>query len=204
MKPHIANALLGRAPSRDPRATAVYDKVTEPYRRCPSTSPVQRAQYADLKIYLPNDVLVKVDRMSMQHSLEVRCPLLDRRLVELAFRFPQSLKQAGRTGKLLLKKVARKRLPAEILDAPKKGFNAPVGAWIAGQYRETFRSEVLASGSCVASLVDLQYARRMFEAHVQGHADHSYALWALWMLERWSRAQRAARPVLSASAEARS
>ncbi len=204
MKPHVANALLGRAPSRDPRATAVYDKVTEPYRRCPSTSPVQRAQYADLKIYLPNDVLVKVDRMSMQHSLEVRCPLLDRRLVELAFRFPQSLKQAGRTGKLLLKKVARKRLPAEILDAPKKGFNAPVGAWIAGQYRETFQSEVLASGSCVASLIDLQYARRMFEAHVQGRADHSYALWALWMLERWSRAQRAARPVLSASAEARS
>lgn len=202
LKPHVAHRLLGQSPSRDPRSTRLYEAVTGPYRRCPSRDPVQRAEYADLKVYLPNDVLVKVDRMSMLHSLEVRCPLLDRRLVEFAFRVPQSIKRAGRTGKHLLKQVARQRLPAELLRYPKHGFSAPVGAWIAGPYRDAFQSEVLASHSAIGSLVDIAVARRMFDQHVRRQADHSYALWALWVLERWSLAQResvrsAAVPVLA-------
>jgi asparagine synthase (glutamine-hydrolysing) len=194
LKQPATQALLGRAPSRDLRATAAYEAVTGAYRRCPSTSAVQRAEYADLKIYLPNDVLVKVDRMSMQHSLEVRCPLLDRRLVELAFRLPQSLKRAGRTGKHLLKQVARRRLPAEVMSYPKHGFTAPVGSWIAGPYRERFRAEVLSADSHIASMIDARVARQWFDAHVTCQADHSFGLWALWMLERWSRAQRPATP----------
>jgi asparagine synthase (glutamine-hydrolysing) len=191
LKPHMAHELMGRAPSRDPRSTALYEAVTAPYNRCSSASVVQRAEYADLKIYLANDVLVKVDRMSMQHSLEVRCPLLDRRLVELAFSLPQTLKQAERTGKHLLKQVARKRLPRELLEYPKHGFTAPVGAWIAGPYRDVFRSEVLSDRSEVASLIDTRAANRMFDAHVNGRFDHSFGLWALWMLERWCREQKA-------------
>ena len=142
-----------------------------------------------MKIYLPNDVLVKVDRMSMQHGLEVRCPLLDRRLVELAFRLPQNLKQAGRTGKHLLKRVAETRLPAELLRLPKRGFTAPVGAWITGAYRRQFEEEVLSNRSAVASLVDQSAARRMLVAHAAGKADHSFGLWALWILERWAKSQ---------------
>ena len=95
MKPPIARALLGLPATGNAASGRVFEAVTAPYRRCASLDPVQKAEYADLKIYLANDVLVKVDRMSMQHSLEVRCPLLDRRLVELAFRIPQSLKRAG-------------------------------------------------------------------------------------------------------------
>ena len=147
-----------------------------------------------LKIYLPNDVLVKVDRMSMQHSLEVRCPLLDRRLVELAFRLPQSLKRAGRTGKHLLKQIARRRLPSDVVNYPKHGFTAPVGSWIAGPYREQFRAELFSPDSHLASLIDARVARRWFDAHVARQADHSFGLWSLWMLERWSRAQRAGTP----------
>ncbi len=192
MKTHATQALLGRAPSRDLRATAAYEGVTGPYKRCRSTSVVQRAEYADLKIYLPNDVLVKVDRMSMQHGLEVRCPLLDRRLVELAFRLPQSLKRAAQTGKHLLKQVARHRLPAVVREYPKHGFTAPVGAWIAGPYREQFQADVFSAGSGIASFIDLGLARRWFDLHVAGRHDHSYGLWAIWMLERWSRAQRVA------------
>ncbi len=80
------------------RAARSTNAVTEPYRRCPSRNAVQRAEYADLKIYMPNDPLVKVDRMSMAHSLEVRCPLLDRRVVELAFRIPAATEAARDAG----------------------------------------------------------------------------------------------------------
>jgi asparagine synthase (glutamine-hydrolysing) len=186
MKPAAVDRLLGRGMSTNAFATATYEAVTEPYRKCGSADAVQQAEYADLKIYLPNDVLVKVDRMSMQHSLEVRCPLLDRRLVELAFAIPQSLKQAGRKGKHLLKQVANRRLPAAILGLPKKGFTAPVGEWITGPYSDRYRAEVLSPRSRVASLVDLRIAARMFDDHRSGAFNHSYGLWALWMLERWS------------------
>ncbi len=88
LKPDDARALLGGAAGRDVADSEVFQAVTAPYRRCPSASAVQRAEYADVMTYLPNDVLVKVDRMSMMHGLEVRCPLLDRRIVEFAFRVP--------------------------------------------------------------------------------------------------------------------
>ena len=190
LKPSTVARLLGRSPDFDPLATAVYHAVTDPYRRCPSSNALQRAEYADLKIYLPNDVLVKVDRMSMQHSLEVRCPLLDRRFVELAFALPQSLKRAAKTGKYLLKQVARRRLPRALLRLPKKGFSAPVGSWIAGPYRRQFEEEVLGATSAVSSMVEVDVARRMFNEHLAGTADRSYILWALWMLEKWSQQQR--------------
>jgi asparagine synthase (glutamine-hydrolysing) len=189
MKPAAVQRLMGRSGAAAPWRTSVYETVTAPYRRCPSHSPVQKAEYADLKIYLPNDVLVKVDRMSMQHSLEVRCPLLDRRLVELAFRLPQDLKQADRTGKHLLKRVAETRLPAELLRLPKRGFTAPVGSWITGAHRRQFEEDVLSSRSAVASLVDQSAARRMLIEHASGKADHSFGLWALWILERWAKHQ---------------
>jgi asparagine synthase (glutamine-hydrolysing) len=186
LKPDVVHKLLGLPNTRDPRESAVFDAVTAPYRRCPSPSPIQKAQYADLKVYLPNDVLVKVDRMSMQHALEVRCPLLDRRLVEFAFRIPTASKMPRLKAKHLLRRVAEPRLPAELLQLKKRGFTAPVGEWIAGPYAERFRSEVLDNRSVVASLIDMRQVRRMFIEQQQGRANHSYALWALWMLERWS------------------
>jgi asparagine synthase (glutamine-hydrolysing) len=190
LKPDRARMLMGRAPARDPRDSPVYDAVTAPYLRCPSASAVQRAEYADLKIYLANDVLVKVDRMSMQHSLEVRCPLLDRRLVELAFRIPQELKQADRRGKHLLKQLALRRLPSEVVAQPKQGFTVPIGAWLAGPLSARFEADVLNTRASINGLIDLAYVRRAFHEHRNGHADHQYLLWAVWALERWSANQR--------------
>ena len=132
LKPADTRALMGLAPDGDVTKSPVYEAVTEPYRRCTSKDPLQRAEYADLKVYMPNDPLVKVDRMSMAHSLEVRCPLLDRRVVELAFRIPASRKQVGRQGKALLRALARRRLPGALWQLPKRGFTAPIGEWIAG------------------------------------------------------------------------
>jgi asparagine synthase (glutamine-hydrolysing) len=196
LKPAVTRRLMGRAPDRDPRSSAAYDSVTAPYRACPSGHPVQRAQYADLKGYLPNDVLVKVDRMSMQHSLEVRSPLLDHRMVELAFRLPQRLKLADRGGKHLLRRIAGRRLPPELLEMRKRGFTAPIGEWIAGPHAARFREQVLGPDAAIAGLVDQSLVKRSFAEHQRGTHDHSYLLWAVWVLEKWCRAQTATVPAV--------
>jgi asparagine synthase (glutamine-hydrolysing) len=141
--------------------------------------------YADLKIYLPNDVLVKVDRMSMQHGLEVRCPLLDRRVIEFGFRVPARAKMRGFRTKHLLRSVAARRLPPELGRLPKHGFSAPVGEWLAGPFASRCRDEVLHPTSAVSTLLDQKLLNRMFTEHLEGRADHWYPLWAAWMLERW-------------------
>ena len=185
VKPHQARQLLGLAAFRDPRSSVVYDAVTEPYRRCPSKSAIQKAQYADLKIYLANDVLVKVDRMTMQHSLEVRCPLLDHRMIELAFSIPTHRKMPRLKSKHLLRQLARKRLPAELAKLPKHGFSAPIAEWIKGPCASMFENDVCRPGAGVSSLVDSGYVRRLFDEHRSGRASHGQALWNVWMLARW-------------------
>jgi asparagine synthase (glutamine-hydrolysing) len=192
LKPQDARALLGKAPTRDPADSPVYEQVTRPYRDCPSDSAVQRAQYADLKIYMPNDPHVKVDRMSMANSLEIRCPLLDHQLVELAFQIPTRTKMPNGEPKSLLRSLAERRLPKKILTLPKRGFTAPIGSWLAGQYAEQFRDDVLSASSQTRDLVDTGRVSQLFEEHRGGRADHSYALWAVWMLERWARHEPAA------------
>jgi len=190
LKPAAARSLLGLEPLANPTSSPVFEAVTEPYRRCPSTHPIQRAEYADLKIYLPNDVLVKVDRMSMANSLEVRCPLLDRRIIEFAFRVPASTKMPNLKSKALLRQLARTRVPDQILTLPKHGFTAPVGAWLAGPYAEAFQADVFGLDSRTAGLLDTDRVARLFTEHRSGAQDHWYALWAVWMLERWARQQR--------------
>lgn len=185
LKPGEARSLMGLAADRRADATRVYEAITEPYRRCPSSDPVQRAEYADLKGYLPNDPLVKVDRMSMAHSLEVRSPLLDRRVVELAFRIPASRKQVGRQGKVLLRALARQRLPAGLSTLPKRGFTVPIGSWMAGVNAPMFREEVLGRNSAIAAHLDARELSRRFASHCAGQTDQSYPLWAAWVLERW-------------------
>ncbi len=127
LKPAPTGALMGLEPADEPDGAA-YAAVTDVYRRCPSGEPLTRAQYTDLHVYMPNDPLVKVDRMSMAHGLEVRSPLLDRRVVELAFAMPPRLRQRGRTGKWILRELAKRRLPAALATMPKRGFTAPVGS----------------------------------------------------------------------------
>jgi asparagine synthase (glutamine-hydrolysing) len=184
-KPAETRTLMGLSPDRDPRTSPIYEAVTEPYRRCPSRNALQKAEYADLKVYLPNDPLVKVDRMSMAHGLEVRCPLLDRKVVELAFRIPASKKQQGRQGKSLLRALARRRLPGALWRLPKRGFTAPVGQWIAGAHAARFRDEVLRPNAAVAGHLDLARLETRFADHCAGRKDDGYTLWAVWVLERW-------------------
>jgi asparagine synthase (glutamine-hydrolysing) len=187
LKPAETRRLMGLSPDDDVVKSPVYAAVTDPYRRCPSTNPVQCAEYADLKVYLPNDPLVKVDRMAMAHGLEVRCPLLDHRVVELAFRIPATRKQVGRQGKTLLRALARRRLPEKLWQMPKRGFTVPIGSWIAGPHAGTFEEALLGGTSPLDSWLDRRDLRRRFDAHRAGQADQGYALWTAWTLGEWLR-----------------
>lgn len=190
-KPWRTRRLLGLAPDTDFRASEAYELIVAPYRACSSRHPLQRAQYADLKGYLPNDVLAKVDRMSMTHALEVRSPLLDHRLVEFAFRIPATLKHRRLNPKYLLRQLAARRLPAAVLALPKRGFTAPIPQWFRGDIGRQFEREVLSSTSAVAATIDQNHLRGMWHAHRHGSADHGYVLWASWVFERWLQAERA-------------
>jgi asparagine synthase (glutamine-hydrolysing) len=190
LKPPDTRRLLGLGGGAALDGDAVYETITSAYRRGPAGDPVQQAEYADLKIYLPNDPLVKVDRMSMAHSLEVRCPLLDRRLVELAFRIPSARKQTWRESKRLLRMLARRRLPAGLWQLPKRGFHAPVGTWIAGPHAGAFEDEVLAADAAIDGAIDRRDLARRFADLRSGRRDEGYALWAAWVLERWLRTAR--------------
>ena len=150
--------------------------------------------YADLKVYMPNDPLVKVDRMSMANSLEIRCPLLDHRIIELAFRIPTRTKMPHGQPKSLLRGLADRRLPRKVVQMPKRGFTAPTAAWLAGPYAEQFRDDVLGAASRSRDIVDTDRVQRLFDEHRSGQHDHSFALWAVWMLERWARQEPALQP----------
>src|SRR5439155_24407738 len=104
---------------------------------------------------------------------EFRCPLLDRRVVEFAFRIPTSVKMPQMRPKHLLRSLAVKRLPEQLRHGPKRGFTAPVARWLRGPYASAFRSDVLHSGSFAASVLDLNVVAALFEDHRRG-ADHGY------------------------------
>ena len=148
--------------------------------------------YLDTKFYLPADMLVKVDRVTMAHSLEARVPLLDERLVDFAFRLAPELKWRGRTGKVLVRRALRGDADADILARPKAGFNVPMPVWIAGPLRELFRDVLAPAAVARAGLVRPAYVERLFAEHAARRAEHSFRLYALlalhlW-LDRWGRA----------------
>lgn len=154
-------------------------------------SVVTAAQYCDLMSYLPGDILAKVDRMSMANSLEVRSPLLDYRIAELAFSMPVEMKLPearldGSRGKFVLKELASRFLGREYVYRPKEGFGIPVARWLkedaAGYLRESLGGE-----SPIFGLVDRGLVKRMVEDHRQGIADYSTRLWNLLMLDAWFR-----------------
>jgi asparagine synthase (glutamine-hydrolysing) len=150
----------------------------------PASDPLSRAQYADLKIWLPGDILTKVDRTSMAVSLEAREPLLDHRLVEFAARLPANLRLRGRSGKWLMKRALRRYLPDEVLDRTKMGFVTPVGAWFRGPLGG--EAAAIAQSPALAELGWFEPAAiaRLAAAHRSGRAEHGRLLWQLLMLDR--------------------
>jgi asparagine synthase (glutamine-hydrolysing) len=147
-------------------------------------STLDRAQYADLKFWLPGDILTKVDRTSMAVSLEAREPLLDHRLIEFAAALPESMRLRGRQGKWLMKQTMRRYLPEPILFRPKQGFVTPIAAWLRGPLASAARSIATSSVLAQSSWFDLGQLRLVAEDHISGRSDHSRLLWQLLMLEK--------------------
>jgi asparagine synthase (glutamine-hydrolysing) len=150
-------------------------------------TPLARSQYADIHFYMTDDVLVKADRMSMAHSLEVRCPLLDYRLLEFGTRLPDDLKVQGRSGKVVLRELAARRLPAEIRNLPKRGFSIPAAKWLRGELRPMAESLLFDAGRPFAGVLNDRVVRSMWDEHVSATRDHSVFLWGLMMLSLWRR-----------------
>ena len=157
------------------------------YQRATHADPVNRILYIDLKTYLADDILVKVDRMSMAHGLEVRVPFLDHRLVETLAHLPGRVKVPGRATKPLLRSILDGRIPHAAWDRPKHGFTAPVGQWLRNGLRG-FVEELLFSQSSVGrGLFDGNGLRLLWEDHLAGREDHGQEIWVLLMLEAWHR-----------------
>lgn len=153
-------------------------------RRAPARSGLDRAQYADLKFWLPGDILTKVDRTSMAVSLEAREPLLDHRLLEFAASLPERLRLQRGEGKWLLKKTMRRYLPDDILYRQKQGFVLPISDWFRGPLASSARG--IASSSALARTGWLDPARigSLAEDHINGRSDYGRLLWQLLMLDR--------------------
>ncbi len=156
-------------------------------RHAPTDNPLSRAQYLDMKTYLPGDILTKVDRASMAHSLEVRVPLLDHQLVEWISGLPPRFKLNGREGKYIFKKALQPYLSEDILYRPKMGFGVPLANWFRGPLRQRVRDAVLGSVLADSRIFDQAFLRKLVDQHQSGARDHSAALWSLLMFEAFLR-----------------
>jgi len=140
---------------------------------------------ADLRSWLPDNLLERGDRMSMAASLELRPPLLDHRLAELAFRLPSSVKVRSGQTKWVLKEVARRYLPREIVDRKKVGFRVPLDSWFRTSLRDSVRERLTGSGSFVAQTFDRSAIQRMLDRHDSGNFNEEIRIWTLMSLEVW-------------------
>jgi asparagine synthase (glutamine-hydrolysing) len=178
-----ALARLLRDPPPPERVQASYQAALE---RCADATPLSRLLYLNARTYLLDDLLPKMDRMTMAHGLEARSPLLDRTLVEFVAGLPDGLKRRGRTGKRVLKEAARGLLPPAILRRRKQGFAVPLDAWFRGELRPLV-GDVLQEGSRLGRRLRPGAVEGLLREHHARRADHGNRLWNLLTVELWLR-----------------
>ncbi len=182
----VRDALLGGDVGAQLGDYDPFQVFAEHYNKPLTDDPIVRAQYADIKLYLPDDILTKVDRASMAVSLEVRCPLLDHRLMELAARMPSSLKLKGREGKYIFKRAVSQLLPPEILARRKQGFVVPLAKWLRADLRELAESLLFDSAANDGWLEPAEI-QKLWRQHQSGLRDYSRPLWTALMFRLWQR-----------------
>lgn len=165
-----------------------YDSLNvfrEYYDRADTDDPLSKIQYVDIKTYLTDDILTKVDRASMAVSLEVRAPMLDHQFMELAAAIPSSLKLRNGTGKYILKKALEPTLPADILYRAKQGFAIPLGDWFKRELKDMAHQVILETDDGV---LDKRFLRTIWDQHQKNYYDRSALLWATLMFRKWQAA----------------
>ena len=162
------------------RALAI---LRELYENSDAQSHMHRILDMDINSYLVNDILVKTDRSSMASSLELRCPLLDPKIVELAASMPIEHKLNARTGKIVLKEAGAEWLPRELFERPKQGFSIPLRSWLQGPLKEARDAAI--QGAFAAEYFDGATLKKYAIQHDRGSRDRSEALWAVLILHRW-------------------
>jgi len=182
--PAIRAALFSDAAKRALGGHRAEDRYVAAMRDAPARDALDRAQYADMTIWLPGDILTKTDRTSMAVGLEAREPLLDHRLVEFGARLPASLRLRSGEGKWLMKKAMERYLPRDILYRPKMGFVTPVSAWFRGALADEAAGMARSRTLADTGWFDLTQLARLAEDHRIGRADHGRTLWQFVMLER--------------------
>ena len=164
----------------------VYRPVREALARMGHDDLLNRQLYADLSIYLADDILVKVDRMSMATSLETRAPFLDAKVMELAFSMPGDLKIRGGTRKFILKQALRGLVPDHILDRKKEGFSIPMKQWLKRELKPLMERLLAPERLAARGLIEPAETRRLIDEHCAGRANHAHVLFSLMVFERWA------------------
>jgi asparagine synthase (glutamine-hydrolysing) len=167
------------------RVRPIPDALAAGIRRSSGLDELSRYQYLDGLTYLPEDILVKVDRTSMWNSLEVRAPLLDHHVLELAARIPPQLRLAGRSGKHILKQAIRGLVPDSVIDRPKQGFGIPGRRWLSGELSEMVRAVLCSTRARERGLLRPGAAEYMIAHYLRPSTDLWPQVWAILVLELW-------------------
>ncbi len=165
--------------------TATIQHIADLYRKAEHLQPISQCLYVDVKSYLVDNCLVKMDRMSMAVSLEARVPLLDKELVALAFQVPDHLKVTHRQTKILLKRIAASHVPRECVYRPKEGFSIPIKNWLATDLRPLMLELLETDRLAHQGIFQAQTVNRLIQQHLQGRANHSHILWSLIIFQAW-------------------
>jgi asparagine synthase (glutamine-hydrolysing) len=182
----LAEAL---APLGESAGVSGFDRsMTVAYERASAAPTLDQILYANFVTYLPDDLAVKMDRMSMAHGLETRSPFLDTALIEYLATIPAARKVGLRRVKPLLRRSLTPLLPKEIWSRRKMGFGVPMGNWLReGELRTVFEDEVLAPDARSAAMLDSAFVRKLWTEHQGGAIEHGHRLWPILTLERWLR-----------------
>lgn len=176
IKPQIKSQLGDYHPSK---------LTTDAYANADGPDHLAKILYTDMKTYLPGGILVKVDRMSMANSLEVRAPLLDKEIIEFAANLPSGIKFNQGEKKYILKQAFKRLLPDDILYRKKMGFSVPLASWLREELKELAEAYLFTKSSGIQQFFEMQEVRKIWEEHQSAKADHSALLWSMLMFQMW-------------------
>ena len=170
------------------RADGMLDALFEScFQAAKPASPLDQMLYVDTRIWLPDDLLLKADKMTMANAIELRVPFLDHRMVEFASTLPTSLKLHKGTGKTILRKAMADSVPPSILKRPKKGFPVPTRQWLKTELRGLVHDALLSPDAAVRDFMNFEVIQKIVQQHERGAADRSQEIWTLLVFEYWHR-----------------